>query len=144
MTSAAEIMHQGAECVDENESLNVAARKMRDLGVGALPICGTDRRLHGILTDRDIVIKCLAEDKNPAECNASEMASGKPFYVDADTEVDAVLQQMMEHRVKRMPVIRDHQLVGIISESDLARHLPEEKLTQLVESIKSGPADQLS
>ncbi|MBB4930104.1 CBS domain-containing protein [Lipingzhangella halophila] len=144
MTTASEIMHEGAECVDETETVNAAARKMRDLGVGALPICGTDRRLKGILTDRDIVIKCLAEDMNPANCNASEMASGKPFYVDADADIDTVLQQMMEHRVKRMPVIRDRQLVGMISEADLAKNLPEQKVTQFVESIKSGPPDRVS
>ncbi len=143
MTSAAEIMREGAECVDETESLSVAARKMRDLGVGALPICGNDRKLRGILTDRDIVIMCLAEGKDPTTCQASEMAAGRPFYVDAGTDIDSVLTQMMENKVKRLPVIRERELVGMISEADLAQHLPEQKLTQLIESMKTGPTDHL-
>ncbi|GAB3205512.1 CBS domain-containing protein [Marinactinospora thermotolerans] len=144
MTTAAEIMHRGAECVGENETLRDAAHKMRDLGVGALPVCGQDDRLHGIITDRDIVIKCLAEDKDPAQCRAGEIAGGTPFCVDAGVDVDEVLKRMMRHRVKRMPVIEEHRLVGMISEADLARNLPEDKLARLVESIKSGSADRVT
>ena len=60
MTTAREIMHTGATCVGEHETVMAAARQMRDLGVGALPICGDDDRLHGMITDRDIVIRCVA------------------------------------------------------------------------------------
>ncbi|MFE3389921.1 CBS domain-containing protein [Streptomyces anulatus] len=59
MTTASEIMHSGASCVQENENLMDAARRMSELQIGALPICGPDDRLHGIITDRDIVVKCL-------------------------------------------------------------------------------------
>ena len=62
MTTARDIMHAGAECIGQNQTLTDAARMMRDLNVGALPICGDDDRLHGSITDRDIVIKCIAED----------------------------------------------------------------------------------
>ena len=65
MTTARDIMRTGATCVREHETLTAAAQHMRDLGVGALPICGDDDRLHGTITDRDIVIKCLAADKDP-------------------------------------------------------------------------------
>ena len=61
MTTARELMTAGAECVGENETLVDAARKMRELDVGALPICGEDNRLKGMLTDRDIVVKCIAD-----------------------------------------------------------------------------------
>jgi len=62
MTTARDIMHAGAECIGQNQTLTDAARMMRDLNVGALPICGDDDRLHGSITDRDIVMKCIAED----------------------------------------------------------------------------------
>jgi CBS domain-containing protein len=65
MTTAREMMTGGAECVGENETLEQAAQKMKDLDVGSLPICGEDQRLKGVLTDRDIVIKCLAEGSDP-------------------------------------------------------------------------------
>ncbi|WP_250284534.1 MULTISPECIES: CBS domain-containing protein [unclassified Frankia] len=142
MTTAQEIMHRDAECIGESETLVDAARRMRDLGVGALPICGDDNRLQGIITDRDIVIRCLAEGRDPAATRARELSQGRPFYIDAGADVDEVLQQMMEHRIKRLPVIENNQLVGMISEADLARKLPEEKLGQLVEAIKSGPSDR--
>lgn len=144
MTTAAQIMHKGAECIDETETLTAAARKMRDMGVGALPICGTDRKLHGIITDRDIVTKCLAAGKDPAQTQASELAQGKPFYVDADDDIDQVLRQMMQHKIKRLPVIQNHQLVGMISEADLAAKLPEGKLGEFIEAIKSGAADRVT
>ncbi|KPM55111.1 hypoxic response protein 1 [Frankia sp. R43] len=142
MTTARDIMHGEARCIGADESLTDAARMMRDLGVGALPICGADDRLGGIITDRDIVIHCLAEGKDPAKVCAGDLGQGKPFYVGADADLDTVLDQMISHRVMRMPVIDNKRLVGMISEADLARNLPGEKIGALVEAIKSGPADQ--
>jgi CBS domain-containing protein len=142
MTTARDIMHRGAECIGENETLIQAARKMRDLNVGSLPICGQDDKLHGIITDRDIVIRCLAEGKDPNTCQARELAQGTPFYVDANADVDEVLREMMQHKVKRLPVIENHKLVGMVSEADLAQSLPEDKLGEFVEAIKSGAPDR--
>jgi len=144
-TTAREIMHRDATCVDASQTLLDAARKMRDLGVGALPICGDDDRLQGIITDRDIVVRCLATGGDPATTPASQLAQGKPFYVDASADVDEVLQRMSEHRVQRMPVIDNHRLVGMISQADLAScgKLSEHQLGQLVEAVKSGPADRV-
>lgn len=141
MTTARDIMHPGAECIGANETLTDAARKMRDLGVGALPICGTDDKLQGIITDRDIVIKCLAEDRDPNQARAMDLAQGRPHYVEANADVDDVLQQMMQHKIKRLPVIENRRLVGMISEADLAQNLPENKLGEFVEAIKSGAPD---
>jgi CBS domain-containing protein len=132
---AREIMHPGAECITENDTLDVAARKMRDLGVGSLPICGADDRLHGIVTDRDIVVRCIAEGRHPAEVRASELAQGTVFWVDAAADVDEVLRQMEDHQVKRLAVIENHRLVGMISEADLARHLSEDRLADFVEKV---------
>ena len=66
MATARDIMTGGAECVGENETLVDAARKMRDLDVGSLPICGDDQRLKGMITDRDIVVRCLADGGDPS------------------------------------------------------------------------------
>lgn len=137
MTTARDIMHSGAECVGEHETLDSAARRMRDLGVGALPICGDDDRLHGIITDRDIVLRCVAEGLDPSTVTASSLAQGKPFTVDADTDVDQVLEVMMSHRIRRLPVIEDKRVVGMISEADLARSLPDKKVGHFVEAICS-------
>ncbi|MEU9848274.1 CBS domain-containing protein [Streptomyces sp. NPDC047985] len=135
MTTAREIMHIGATCIGENETLADAARKMKELGIGALPVCGEDDRLHGIITDRDIVVKCLAQGKDPGTVTAGRLEQGKPITVDADADTEGVLRTMEEHRIRRLPVIENHRLVGMISEADLARHLPEEQVGHFVEAV---------
>ena len=125
----------GAECIGEHETLAQAARRMRDLDVGALPVCGDDDRLHGIITDRDIVIKCVATGGDPATVTAGELAQGEPFTIDADAGAGQVLQVMEEHRIRRLPVIGNHRLIGMISEADLARHLPEQSIAEFVEAV---------
>jgi CBS domain-containing protein len=132
---ARDIMHRGAECITEDDTLTAAAEKMRDLGVGSLPICGADDRLHGIITDRDIVVRCIAEGGDPAEVRAGDLAQEQLFWVEASADLDAVLREMEDHRVKRMPVIENHRLVGVISEADLARYLTEHRLAEFVESV---------
>jgi CBS domain-containing protein len=132
---ARDIMHPGAECIGDNDSVAAAAQKMRDLGVGSLPICGADDRLHGILTDRDIVLKCIADGRDPAQVRAGDLAQETLFWVEADAGVGEVLHQMEDHRVKHLPVIDNHRLVGIITEADLARNLDEHRLAEFVEKV---------
>lgn len=135
MTTARDIMHVGAECIGEHETLAQAARRMRDLDVGALPVCGDDERLHGIITDRDIVLKCVAGGGDPETVTAGDLAQGKPFTISAGASAEQVLRVMEENRIRRLPVIDNHRLVGMISEADLARHLPEPAVAAFVEAI---------
>ncbi|MDQ1731098.1 MAG: hypothetical protein QOK10_1257 [Pseudonocardiales bacterium] len=135
MTKARDIMHAGADCIGQNQTLAEAARMMRDLNVGALPICGDDDRLHGIITDRDIVIKCIAENGDPGSMTAEQLAQGTPVFVEADDDVSEVLGLMGQRQVKRVPVVEDRRLVGMISEADLARNLSEDQLGQFVELL---------
>ena len=135
MTSARDIMTGGVECIGENETLADAARKMRDLDVGSLPICGEDNRLKGMLTDRDIVVRCLAEGGDPASTRAGELAQGEPVTIGADDPVEEILRTMSQYRVRRLPVIDGHDLVGMVSQADVAKNLPEERVGDLVEAI---------
>jgi CBS domain-containing protein len=135
MTTAREIMTNDTRCVGENQSLADAARMMRDLDVGALPICGEDNRLKGMVTDRDIVVRCIAEGGDPSQKTAGELAQGKPVTVGADDDIGVALRTMSDHKVRRLPVIDGHDLVGIISQADIARNLPEEKVGDLVEAV---------
>jgi CBS domain-containing protein len=128
-------MTPGAECVRENEDLMTAAGKMRDLDVGALPICGEDNRLKGVLTDRDIVVKVVAEGNDPRAMTAGELAQGKPVTIGADDSAEETLRTMAEHQVRRLPVIDGHDLVGIIAQADVARDLPDEKVGELLRAV---------
>jgi CBS domain-containing protein len=132
-------MHMGADCIDQNETLAAAAEMMRDLHVGALPICGSDNRLHGIITDRDIVVNVIAEGLDPQIMTAGEMAQGTPIWVDVDDDADEVLRVMTESAIRRVPVMEEHQVVGMISEADLAVSLDQAQVKQFAESIYSAP-----
>jgi CBS domain-containing protein len=136
MTTAGEIMHAGATCIGEHESLTAAARRMRELGVGALPICGDDDRLHGVITDRDIVIKCIAADNDPGLITAGQLAQGVIYHVDVAASVEHMLNVMEEHQVRRLPVVdSNHRVVGMVSEADISRHLPEHAIAHFVKAI---------
>ncbi|MEU4118644.1 CBS domain-containing protein [Kitasatospora sp. NPDC028055] len=139
MTTARDIMHTGAQCIGAHQTLDEAAKMMRDKNVGALPICGDDQKLHGIITDRDIVVRCLAEGKDPASMTAIELA-GHLHCVRADDSMDVVLKKMEQHQIRRIPVIDGERLVGMISEADLAMgHRDGQRLTdqQIIEFMDS-------
>ncbi|GGM50125.1 hypoxic response protein 1 [Longimycelium tulufanense] len=137
MATARDIMTRGCECVGEQETLVDTARKMRDLDVGALPICGEDNRLKGIVTDRDIVVRCLAEGTDPTRLTAGQLAQGAGdlIWVDADASVDEVEQTLAQNQIRRVPVLENRQLVGIIAQADVARQLPQQDTGQVVGAI---------
>jgi CBS domain-containing protein len=139
MGKAGDMMHRGAECIGENETIETAAGKMRELHVGALPICGADDRLHGIVTDRDIVIRCIAEGRDPRTTTARDLAQGTPIWVDVQADEDEVLRLMEQHKIRRLPVMENNRLVGMISEADLVTHLGEHKVGQFTGAIYSAP-----
>ncbi|MFJ4773922.1 CBS domain-containing protein [Streptomyces uncialis] len=135
MTTAGDMMHRGAQWIPAHETLDRAAQLMRDLEVGALPIADAEERLCGILTDRDIVVKCVAMGHDPSRVTAGDLAEGTPRWVDSGADVSEVLQEMQGHQIRRLPVIEDKRLVGMISEADLAVHLSDEQIAAWVESV---------
>src|SRR5918998_213792 len=137
--TARDVMSSDCECIGENDTVLDAAKKLKELNVGSMPICGEDDRLKGMLTDRDIVVKVLAEGRDPASTTAGELGEGKPVTIGADDSVDEALRTMTEHKVRRLPVIDGHDLVGIVSQADLARNIDEEKVGDLVEAISAAP-----
>jgi CBS domain-containing protein len=136
---ARDVMTGSAECVGENDSVLDAATKLTKLDVGAMPICGEDNRLKGMLTDRDIVVKVLAQGRDPASTRVGELAEGKPVTIGADDSVAETLETMARYKVRRLPVIDGHDLVGVISQADIATNLPDEETGRLVEVISSSP-----
>jgi CBS domain-containing protein len=135
MTVARDLMTPDPKCVKEDETLVDAARMMRDLDVGALPICGNDDRLKGMLTDRDIVVKCIAEGGDPKSVTAGSLGQGKPITIGADDDISEALEVMQKYQVRRLPVIDGHDLVGIISQADIARSLSVGETGETVSEI---------
>ncbi len=137
--TARDIMSKDCKCIGENDSVLDAAKQLAKLDVGSMPICGEDNRLKGMLSDRDIVVKVLAEGKDPGDTKAGDLGEGKPVTIGADDSVDEALRTMVEHKVRRLPVIDGHDLVGIVSQADLATNIDEEKVGDLVEAISAAP-----
>ena len=136
--TARDIMTSDADCVQESQSILDAAKELARRDVGAMPICGEDERLKGMLTDLDIVVKVLAQGKDPGSTKVSELAEGKPVTIGADDSIGDALKTMSDHKVRRLPVIDGHDLIGIISQADIARNLDDEKTGDLVEAISAG------
>jgi CBS domain-containing protein len=137
--TAREVMTGGAECINENDTIADAAKRLAELDVGAMPICGDDNRLKGMLTDRDIVVKVIAQGKDVNSTKAGELGQGKPVTIGADDSVEEALHTMADHKVRRLPVIDGHDLIGIVSQADLARNVDDEKVGDLVEAISAAP-----
>jgi CBS domain-containing protein len=138
--TARDVMSGGAECIGEHETVADAARKLAELEVGAMPICGTDDRLKGMLTDRDIVVKVIAEGKDPANVAAGDLADQPEVVtIGADDSVNEALQTMTQHKVRRLPVIDGHRLIGVVSQADLAQEIDKEKVGALVAAISAAP-----
>ncbi len=140
MTTARDIMTPGAECAGVNDTITQAAQKMRDLGVGALPICGEDNRLKGMITDRDIVLNCVAEGMDTTQTKVQDYAGAEVVTIGADDSVEEALTTMSRAGVRRLPVIDGHDLVGMVSQADIARNLPEDRVGDLLEAISSAPS----
>ncbi|RKR91849.1 CBS domain protein [Micromonospora pisi] len=138
MTTARDIMTPGTTCIGEDDDMLTAARRMAELGIGSMPICGSDNRLKGMLTDRDIVIKVLAEGRDPASVTAGELAQGKPVTIGADDDAEEILHTMGSYQVRRLPVIDGHELVGVVAVADVARAMSDRPVGDLIDAISQN------
>ena len=138
--TARDIMTPECTCVGEDDTVLDAAKRLAELDVGSMPICGTDDRLKGMVTDRDIVVKVLAQGKDPSSTRVGDLATqDEVVTIGADDPIDEALRTMTEHKVRRLPVIDDQRCVGILSQADIATNIDEEKVGDLVEAISAAP-----
>ncbi|WP_371650342.1 MULTISPECIES: CBS domain-containing protein [unclassified Streptomyces] len=135
MTSARDLMTVDVRCIPASETLDRAAQLMRDHNIGALPVKGSDGTLTGIVTDRDIVVKVLAAGKDAADVTAGDLADGKPRTVSADADAAEAVRVMSDARIRRLVVVDDGEPVGVITEADLARHLPADQFASFASSV---------
>jgi CBS domain-containing protein len=135
VTTARDIMSTDIQTIGEIDSVAEAARLMADLDVGALPICGEDGRVKGMVTDRDIVVKCIARGGDPAQTTAGSLSTVRAVTVSAGDDIRDALNLMQRHQVRRLPVIDGQDLVGIISQGDIALALSATETAETVEAI---------
>ena len=137
---ARDIMEADVEFVSADDTVAEAAKKMAKHDVGALPICNEDKRLEGMITDRDIAVKAVAKGKDPKKTKVRDIADQPEVVtIGADDSIDEALKTMKNKKVRRLPVIDGREVVGIISQGDVATNLPEDKVGALVEAISAAP-----
>ena len=116
-----DIMTQPAIHISPMESAEVAARTLAHYNIGILPVCGTDGKLCGLVTDRDLVTRCMASGKSPAKTAVREVMTGSVTSVRPDMEAGVAAHLMGRQQVRRLPVVEDGKLCGMVSLGDLAK-----------------------
>ena len=106
--------------IHDKENVSVAARTLTHYNIGALPVCGNDGRLCGVLTDRDIVTRCMAAGKNPENTTVREIMTGQVLSVAPEMDAGAAAHLMGRRQVRRLPVVEGGKLCGMLSLGDLA------------------------
>ena len=135
MKSVSNIMTRNVRVVSPSDSVIRAAQAMEELNVGAVPVCD-GQRLVGMLTDRDIVVRGVAQGMADVDTKVSEIMSREVKWCLQDQPVDEVLGVMSQHQIRRMPVVdAQHQLVGIVSVGDIATKAEESPVADLLSEI---------
>jgi CBS domain-containing protein len=136
MAKIREVMTESPRTVRSESTAVDAARLMREEDTGIAPITEDDGRLVGVVTDRDLAIRVLAEEKDPRMTRVTEIASQNLVTIDPEQDLEEALQLMSENQLRRLPVVQDDgKLVGILAQADVARHAEPERTGRVVEEI---------
>jgi CBS domain-containing protein len=136
-TTAQDIMTEDVEMVRPHDTLQMAAERLARSDVGALPICEDGNRISGILTDRDIVVHGIAAGMDPRQATVGEIATTRLVTVEPHTPIGKVAELMANHQIRRVPVVERGELVGMVSQADIARNLPVAESGRLLNEISS-------
>ena len=117
-----DIMSDRVISIDQNETVSAAAKLLKRCNIGALPVCDSSHRLRGMLTDRDIVTRCVAADADPEQLRVSEIMSRGVVTAGPFDELDQVVKIMGADQVRRLPVLDEGRLVGMVTLCDMARN----------------------
>lgn len=117
-----DLMNQSVVSITPEESAALAARLLSRHDLGSLPVCGQSGKLMGIVTDRDIITRCVAAGEDPSRVPVRDIMSPTPVTVSPGDDVHAAAQKMSARQVRRLPVVEGDQVVGMVSLGDLARN----------------------
>ena len=130
-----EIMTHDVEVIHPDDSLQTAAQKMRDRDIGFLPVCDGDR-LIGTVTDRDMIVRVIAEGRDPKAMMGRNLATAPVIYCFEDQSVDEAARIMQENQIRRLVILnRDKRLVGVVSLGDLAMNRPPDQSGEVLQSV---------
>src|SRR6266404_5262924 len=135
MPKIREVMTESPRTVRGDDTVAAAAKLMRDEDAGIAPVTEDGGKLVGVVTDRDLEIRVIAEGKDPRSTKVVEIASEKIYTVEPQQDLDEALSLMAQHQVRRLPVVERGKLVGILAQADVARHADPERTGKVVEEI---------
>ncbi|HEU5081770.1 MAG TPA: CBS domain-containing protein [Acidimicrobiales bacterium] len=139
-TLARDIMTPNPRIVKVDDSVDRIARVLADENIGAVVVCNDERRLQGMITDRDLAIEVVAKDRDPHSTRAAELVDGREVVtIGADDSIDEAIDTMKAHAVRRLPVIDGTEVIGIVSQADIARVAKDKQVGRLVETISDAP-----
>jgi len=142
MTAARDIMTPNATSCSADSTAADAARRMAEHDVGAIPVCDSEGRLCGVVTDRDLAVKVVAAGQDPETVRLSDLVDDTGVVtIGADDSVEEAIRAMKDHAVRRLPVVDGSALVGMISQADIARAMPDTTIGDLVDAISSAPSN---
>jgi len=116
-----ELMSSQVVSIAPDESAAAAARLLSRYNIGALPVCGRDRRIYGIVTDRDIVLRCIAADNDPQTTQVRDIMTGRVVFLSPEDALSDAAEVMRREQVRRLPICEAGKLVGMLSLGDLAQ-----------------------
>lgn len=134
-TTARDVMTSDVVFLTAEDLVQVAAELMAEQDIGSVPVCTDEGRLAGVVTDRDIVVKVLAQGRDAGSVRLGDLTQGEAVTIGADDSLDEVRRVMAEHQVRRLPVIDGDRLVGIVSQGDVAQEAGASETGEMVERI---------
>lgn len=134
-----QIMNSNVVCVTPDESTTLAARLLNRHNIGSLPVCSLDGRIKGIVTDRDIVLRCVASENDPNTTKVGDIMSRSVISVSPDDDVGEAARIMAGDQIRRLPVVQDGRIVGMVSLGDMAkRHEFDMEAAKALSDISSN------
>lgn len=134
-TRVADIMSKDITVIREDETVRDAAERLAQDDIGVLPICDSNKQLKGVLTDRDIVVHIIARGKDPSSTRAREMEQGELITLRPDDSIEHACDLMAQRRVRRLPVVEDGRVVGMVSQADVAKSVSPEQAGRMLTQI---------
>lgn len=131
-----DIMTESPECCSPHSSVQEVAKAMADRDCGEIPVLDEQRRPIGVVTDRDIACRAVAQAKDPKQTSAHEIMSSPVITVKPETSLEECCKTMEENQIRRVPVVDEAGgCCGMVSQADIARHAPEHETAQVVRDI---------
>lgn len=137
-TRASEIMTKNITVIQEDATVKEAAERLAQDDIGVLPICDRNKQIKGMLTDRDIVVRVVATGKDINATTARELEQGQVITLRPDDSIEHAVDLMAQYQVRRLPVVENGEILGMISQADVAKAVPPEKAGRMLSSISTG------